>query len=71
MEEMPRRPRDVGRPTLPQVLAGPLSRARRDTLIVRAVERQGYSQREVADVGGLHSSTVSRLVNRPKARSKT
>jgi very-short-patch-repair endonuclease len=59
------------RPTLPQVLAGTFSRARRDTLIVRVVERQGYSQREVADFVGLHSSTASRLANRPKARSKT
>lgn len=71
MKEIPRRQRYVGRPTLQQVFAGKLNRARRDTLIVRAVERHGYSQREVADVVGLHYSTVSRVANRPKARSKT
>jgi hypothetical protein len=71
VKEIPRRQRYVGRPTLPQVFDGTLSRARRDALIVQAVERHGYTQKEVADVVGLHYSTVSRVANRPKARSKT
>ena len=71
VQEIPRRQRYLGRPTLQTLLGGPLSRARRDALIVRAVERHGYSQKEVADAVGLHSSTVSRLANRPTARSKT
>jgi hypothetical protein len=58
--EIPRRQRYVGRPPLPQVFAGKLSRARRDALIVQAVERHGYSQKEGADAVGLHYSTVSR-----------
>ena len=71
VKEIPRRQRYVGRPTLQQVFDGKLSRARRDALIVQAVERHGYSQKEVADVVGLHYSTVSRLANQPKARNKT
>jgi predicted XRE-type DNA-binding protein len=71
VKEIPRRQRYVGRPPLQQVFDGQLSRARRDALIVQAVERHGYSQKEVADVVGLHYSTVSRLANQPKARNKT
>jgi len=71
VQEIPRGQRYVGRPTLRQGLAGKLSRARRNALIVRAVERYGYSQKEVADFVGLHYSTVSRVANRPTARSKT
>jgi hypothetical protein len=59
VKEIPRRQRYMGRPTLPQVFAGKLSRARRDALMVQAVERHGYSQKEGADVVGLHYSTVS------------
>lgn len=71
VKEIPRSQRYMGRPTLQQLFDGKLSRARRDALIVRAVERHGYSQREVADTVGLHYSTVSRVANRQKARSKT
>jgi hypothetical protein len=60
VKEIPRRQRYVSRPTLPQIFAGTLSRAKRDALIVRAVERHGYSQKAVADMVGLHYSTVSR-----------
>ncbi|MGH2359919.1 MAG: REP-associated tyrosine transposase [bacterium] len=70
-KEIPRQQRFLGRPTLATLFEGQLSRARRNTLIVRAVERHGYSQKEVADFVGLHYSTVSRLANRPTARSKT
>jgi len=71
VKEIPRRQRYLGRPTLRTLFAGELSRARRDALIVRAVERHGYSQKEVADAVGLHYSTVSRLANRETARGKT
>jgi putative transposase len=71
VKEIPRRQRYVGRPPLHRLFAAPLSRARRNAVIVRAVERHGYSQKEVADQVGLHYSTVSRVANRLKARSKT
>ena len=41
------------------------AKAKRDALIVRAVHRHGYSQREVADFLDLHYATISRLANRP------
>ena len=71
VKEIPRSQRYMGRPTLQQLFDGKLSRARRDALIFRAVERHGYSQREVADTVGLHYSTVSRVANRQNARKKT
>jgi hypothetical protein len=71
VKEIPRRQRYVGRPPLQQLFGAHLSRARRDALIVRAVEQHGYSQKEVADHVGLHYSTVSRVASRTTARSKT
>jgi putative transposase len=71
LKEIPRQQRYVGRPPLQQLFRGKLALARRDVLIRRAVERHGYSQKEVADVVGLHYSTVSRVVNLPQTRSKT
>jgi len=61
--EIPRRQRYLSRPSLEKLFAGILGRGRRDALIVRAVHRYGYSQREVADHLGLHYATVSRLAN--------
>jgi len=37
--------------------------AKRNREIADAVDRWGYSQKEVADHLGLHYSTVSRLIN--------
>lgn len=61
--EIPRRQRYLSRPSLEKLFAGILGRGRRDALIVRAVHRYGYSQKEVADHLGLHYATVSRLAN--------
>ncbi len=49
--------------TLERLFVGKFSRGRRDGLIVRAVHRYGYSQREVAEHLVLHYATVSRLAN--------
>ncbi len=38
------------------------SRSDRDRLIMEAVEKYGYGQKEVADFLGLHFSTISRIV---------
>ena len=65
MAEIPRRQRYVGRPQLQKLFNGTLAKAKRDAVIVQAVHRYGYSQREVADYLGLHYATVSRLANRP------
>jgi putative transposase len=70
VKEIPRSQRYLGRPTLQQLFDGKLSRARRDALIVRAVARHGYSQREVAETVGLHYSTVSRLANRQRQEAR-
>jgi DNA-binding MarR family transcriptional regulator len=71
LSEIPRRQRYLGRPTLNGLFARKLTKAKRDALIVRAVNRYGYSQREIADYVGLHYATVSRLVSQVVARNKT
>ena len=63
--EIPRSQRYLARPKLKALFEGKLSKARRDALIVRAVQRYRYSQREVADFVDLHYATVSRLAIRP------
>jgi hypothetical protein len=59
--EVPRNQRYLSRPKLKALFEGKLTKTKRDALIVRAVHRCGYSQREVADFLGLHYATVSRL----------
>lgn len=62
MTEIPRMQRYVGRLELKEIFTGT---GDRDTNKVReAVERYGYSQREVAEFIGLHYSTVSRILKR-------
>ena len=63
--EIPRSQRYLSRPKLKKLFDGKLTKTKRDAVIVEAVHRYGYSQREVADVLGLHYATVSRLANRP------
>jgi len=64
IREIPRSQRYLSRPALKTLFEGKQSKTKRDSLIVRAVHRYGYSQREVADVLDLHYATVSRLANR-------
>ena len=64
IREIPRSQRYLSRPPLKSLFAGKLTKSKRDALIVRAVHRYGYSQREVADFLGLHYATLSRLANR-------
>jgi len=59
MAEIPRSQRYLSRPKLKILFEGKLTKTKRDALIVRAVHRYGYSQREVADVLDLHYATVS------------
>jgi REP element-mobilizing transposase RayT len=64
VREIPKSQRYLNRPTLAEIfrdLGG--EKKRRDGAIVEAIERWGYSGREVANHLGLHYSTVSRLIN--------
>ena len=63
--EIPRSQRYVSRPKLTKLFEGKRAKATRDTAIVQAVHRYGYSQREVAEVLGLYYATISRIANRP------
>jgi len=64
-KEIPRKQRQLGRPPLDDLLRNTrlTEKERRNQGIRDAVERHGYSQREVADYLGMHYSTISRLVN--------
>ena len=55
----------MSRPRLKALFEGKLTKTKRNARIVQAVDRYGYSQREVADFLELHYATVSRLANRP------
>jgi REP element-mobilizing transposase RayT len=61
--EIPRSQRYLGRPKLNALFEGGLTKSKRDARIVQAVNRYGYSQREVADFLDLHYATISRLAN--------
>lgn len=62
--EIPRRQRYVSRPPLQKLFEGKRTKTTRDRAMIQAVHRYGYSQREVAEVVGLHYATVSRIVNK-------
>jgi len=61
--EIPRSQRYLSRPKLKALFEGGLTKSKRDARIVQAVNRYGYSQREVADFLDLHYATISRLAN--------
>jgi len=63
--EIPKNQRFVNRPELGRIfIDGVLrDRGRRDQKVEEAVERHGYTQREVANFLGLHFTSVSRIMN--------
>jgi putative transposase len=69
VKEIPRGQRYLGRPRLVEHFKGVQGKQRRDRKIVEAVERHGYSQREIAEHLEMHYSTISKIVGSP--RSKT
>ena len=73
LTEIPRVQRFAVLPPLDRLLPRPRSRSRRDRAIAKAHLQYGYSQQEIAAHVGLHYSTVSRIVQREreKSRSKT
>jgi putative transposase len=64
VKEIPKSQRYIGRPGLAELLKGTKARKEISRKAKEAVERYGYSQKEVADYLGIHYSTVSRMVNR-------
>lgn len=63
-KEIPKSQRYIGRPVLTELLKGAKRRKEISKKTKEAVERYGYSQKEVADYLGIHYSTVSRMVNK-------
>jgi putative transposase len=64
VKEIPKSQRYIGRPGLVELMKGAKRRKEISRKAKEAVERYGYSQKEVADYLGIHYSTVSRMVNK-------
>ena len=69
VKEIPKVQRYLNRPRLTEIFKDTKEeKRRRDRGIAEAVERWGYSEREVANHLRLHYSTVSRLINERNAK---
>jgi hypothetical protein len=65
VKEIPKAQRYLNRPSLAEIFENARGEKRkRDRGIGEAVQRWGYSEKEVADYLGLHYSTVSKLIRR-------
>jgi DNA invertase Pin-like site-specific DNA recombinase len=64
IEEIPKNQRYIGRPGLAELLKGTKGRKEIGRKAKEALERHGYTQKEVADYLGIHYTTVSRMVNK-------
>ena len=64
IQEIPRRQRLIGRPSLKKLFEGGKKGAKRELMILKAVNEHGYSQVEVARHLKLHYSTLSRTIKR-------
>lgn len=64
IKEIPKRQRYMGRPGIKDLFEMVSSKQQRNKKIIKAIERYGYSQKEIADYLGMHYSTVSRLMKR-------
>ena len=66
IKDIPKNQRFIGRPDLKLIFNVSVlnNRRERNKLIIKAVEKYGYSQREIADFIGMHFASISRLVNR-------
>ncbi|MDQ7783331.1 MAG: helix-turn-helix domain-containing protein [Desulfomonilaceae bacterium] len=71
LTEIPRVQRLAVRPPLGRLLARVRSGSERDRAIAAAHVHHGYSQQEIAAHVGLHYSTVSRIVQRERAKSRS
>ena len=71
VKEIPKSQRYINRPALKEIFKNTEGKRReRNRGIADAVERWGYSQREVADYLKLHYSTVSRLIKEVESKIK-
>ncbi|MFH0788228.1 MAG: hypothetical protein V2B13_11525 [Pseudomonadota bacterium] len=70
--EISKRQRFISRPILENIFTPKLlqSKEARDERIIEAVERYGYSQKQIADHLGLHFSSTSRIMRMKKIMSK-
>ena len=70
--EISKRQRFINRPILENIFTtGVLqSKGARDERIIEAVERYGYSQKQIADHLGLHFSSVSRIIRMKEIMSR-
>ena len=64
VKEIPKSQRYIGRPGLAELLKGTKRRKDISKKAKEAIEKYGYSQKEIADYLGIHYSTVSRMVNK-------
>jgi len=64
VKEIPKSQRYIGRYGLAELLKGTKGRKEISRKAKEAIEKYGYSQKEVADYLGIHYSTVSRMVNK-------
>jgi REP element-mobilizing transposase RayT len=66
IKEIPKRQRYVSRPGLSALFSSDVknNRVKRRKKAIEAVERYGYTQKEVADYLGIHYSVVSRLLKK-------
>ena len=70
--EISKRQRFINRPILKNIftLEGLKSKGTRDERIIEAVEKYGYTQKQIADHLGLHFSSVSRIMRMKETRSR-
>lgn len=68
VREIPRNQRYADRPALERMFTADaaVNKSERNRKIIEAVERYGYSQREISDFLGMHYTTVSRIMNEIK-----
>ncbi len=66
IQEIPKRQRYIDRPSLKEIFRKKelTDRKRRNASIMEAIEKSGYSQREVARYLGMHYASISRLARR-------
>jgi REP element-mobilizing transposase RayT len=66
IKEIPRYQRYINRPSLDKLFKdkGIKDKKGRDNIIIEAVEKYGYSQKEVADYVGIHYSAISQMMRR-------
>lgn len=70
VKEIPKGQRYLGRPSLTDLFKTAMKeKERRDTKIVEAIQRHGYSQREIAEHLGMHYSTISKIVGSPRFKT--